>query len=228
MDQRGEGGESSKVKRTKKEEISGASIGARRLEGQIQRFWKSHKFEICEAVCRNNFGALFDDALMLLKKQTSLGRENLAPTLGAGLRGIIDGGSGIGVSEMTQLHRNQDCINLWRRDFVGNCLEHKERYGRDLAIDFSSSQLSRDEIFRVDRAFYRYSVLVLAYEGGAELDTCPYGNFEGLESELEEIFQVCKFTRNEKGSGALLAEGVAAFLKTIGAEMGISLVWYDR
>jgi len=189
--------------------------------------WASNKFEICEAVCRNHFGALFDDALMLLNKQVSLGREIPSLALGPDVRGIMDGGSEIGVSEMTQLHRNQDLVGLWRREFIGNCLEYKERLGRDLAINFSSYDLSRNELFRVDRAFYRYSVLVLAYTEGADLGTCPCGKFEGLGNELEEVFQVCKFTWSETGLGAPLGEGVAAFLKTAGAEMGISLGWYD-
>lgn len=190
--------------------------------------WTSNKFEICGAICRNHFGALFDDALMLLKKQASLGREIPSLALGPDARGIMDGGSEIGFSEMIQLHRNQDLVDIWRREFVGNCLEYKERCGRDLAINFSSCQLSKNELFRVDRAFYRYSLLVLSCREGADLSTCPYGKFEGLGNELEEVFQVCKFTRSERGSGALLGEGVAAFLKTAGAEMGISLGWYDR
>jgi len=189
--------------------------------------WTSNKFEICEAICRNHFGALFDDALMLLKRQASPGRETPSLALGPDVRGIMDGGSEIGVSEMTQLHRNQDLVDLWRRDFVGNCLEYKERRGRDLAINFSSCELSRNELFRVDRAFYRYSVLVLAYREGAYLSTCPYGKFEGLGNELEEVFQVCKFTWSESVLGAPLGEGVAAFLKSAGAEMEISLEWYD-
>ncbi|KAG0133219.1 hypothetical protein HOY82DRAFT_538325 [Tuber indicum] len=189
--------------------------------------WKTNKFEICWAVCRNNLGGLFDDALMLLKKQSSLGWEPLSPIFRTDVLGIMDGGTEIGVPEMNQLYRNRDLVDLWRREFVGNCLEYKERYGSELAINFSSCQLDGDELFRIDRAFYRYSVLVLAYTEGVDLGTCPYGKFQGLGDELEEIFQVCKFTRSEEGSGVLLAEGVAAFLKTAGAEMGIPLGWYD-
>ncbi|KAG0636469.1 hypothetical protein HOY80DRAFT_1139062 [Tuber brumale] len=189
--------------------------------------WTSNKFEICWAVCRNQFGELFGDALMLLKKQASLGRGPQSLVFGAEVRGIMDGGSEIGVSEMNQLHRNRDLVNFGRTELVGNCLEYKERYGYSLPINFSSCQLNTDELFRIDRAFYRYSVLVLAYTEGADLGTCPYGKFQGLENELEEVFQVCKFTRNKGRLGKLLAEGVAAFLKTAGAEMGIPLGWYD-
>jgi hypothetical protein len=194
--------------------------------GSARSIWRTNEFSICESISKTEFGALWEDAVMLLHQQIESRCHSFRiPSYYFGNdRGILNGGSKIGFVEVVQMYGNRDMIRCWKGGFIRASIAYSiylDRNGRrgGLPFHFFSGSLSPDLEFRIDRAFYRCAVVILIHAAGlscekvAQLLFYYYG-----VPDLAEIFQVCSFTGPGWGEpGGELAERVAAFIRDVAA-----------
>lgn len=197
-----------------------------------QKFFESNQYGICGAIARAEFGQLWDVAYQLLVQQGRLYREadsmlDIAKLLlmdegmnnGPG-HGVLEHGMGIGEAEIVHLLRYKASLEVLRPKFVQGVIAIQNRFGLTitLPIMLTGSTINTDQQNHIDRAFFQYWTLYLAYVPEAQSKIlsckaakCPWkrnwnglhmrcwwANFESLGDKDKQAMQAVQFTQVDK------------------------------
>lgn len=127
----------------------------------LYTIWETNQYAICQAIAKNMLGPLWPDAYNLLIFQGGLKRQaDITPDIQSLFTGdytaaretgwgVLEGGIHIGIAELRKLLQCMEKVRNWRFCVLSN---HTQK----------TDEVSAENEFVIDRAFFRYWLILLA------------------------------------------------------------------